>query len=482
MKPDFLFESFKRLFIPVYLILTSFIILWPVFDNGYPLFYSDSALYILASNLFGHLRHSESMPYLSGLGYSWFIRIVAWRSTMYLVVFAQALILNILIYFITKSFSPNTKTWKFHLPIIIILSLFSSMGWTTSQLMPDIFTSFLILSVFLFYDNEQKGLGMYIFLSIIIISAILSHLSNITISIAIIGFLFFAILLTRPDKSVLFYFLKKSFTVAALACIALLILVGLNKRYYNFAGLSPTSHIFFMARLMGTGFMPEFLEKKCVTKNYQMCMYKDSLPNSYEGFLWNENSPFYKTGGWDIQKNNKEYGKIMTDVLTTPKYLGKFLYTCSVNSINQLKTFEIGDGFTSSFSEQTAQYQTALRHFSKKELKKNFLNSKQTQGKLFFDIPNKVNYILLYISFFVITFTFMLCRFDRKIVLLTLIIISGVIFNAVCTSSLASVFHRFQSRVMWLIPFLACIYFCFYLFPRLLTIFGNVMKKIATKL
>ena len=168
MKSDFLFEPFKRLFIPVYLILTSLIILWPVFYNGYPLFYSDSAIYILASNLFGHLRHSEELPTLSGIGYSWFMRIVTWRSTMYLVVFAQALILNILIYLITKSFSPNAKTWKFHLPIIIILSLLSSMGWTTSQLMPDIFTSFLILSVFLFYDSEQKGPGMYIFLSIII--------------------------------------------------------------------------------------------------------------------------------------------------------------------------------------------------------------------------------------------------------------------------------------------------------------------------
>lgn len=480
MKPDFLFKSFKRLFIPLYLILTSLIILWPVFYNGYPLFYSDSALYILASNLFGHLRHSESMPYLSGLGYSWFIRIVAWRSTMYLVVFAQALILNTLIYLITKSFSPNAKIWKYHLPIIIILSLFSSMGWTTSQLMPDIFTSFLILSVFLFYNSEQKGSGMYIFLSIIIISAILSHLTNITISISIIGFLLLAILLTRPGKVVLLHFAKKTLTIATLACISLIILVGLNKRYYNFAGLSPTSQIFFMARLMDTGFMPEFLEEKCAVKNYQMCMYKDSLPNSYEGFLWNANSPFNKSGGWDIQKH-KEYGEIMTDVLTTPKYLGKFLYNCSVHSVNQLKTFEIGDGFTTIYSAQSGQYQTALRHFNKKELKENYLNSRQTQGRLFFDIPNKVNYFLLYISFFIITFTVILCKFDRKIALLTLVIISGVIFNAISTSSLASVFHRFQSRVMWLIPFLACIYFCFYLFPRLLTIYSNVMKKPVNK-
>jgi hypothetical protein len=416
------------------------------------------------------------MPYLSGLGYAWFIRIVTWRSTMYLVVFAQALILNILIYLITKSFSPNAKTWKFHLPIIIILSLLSSMGWTTSQLMPDIFTSFLILSVFLFYDSEQKGPGMYIFLSIIIISAILSHLTNITISIAIISFLLLAIFITRPGKVVLLHFAKKTLTVAALACVSLIILVGLNKRYYNFAGLSRTSEIFFMARLMDTGFMPEFLEEKCPVKNYQMCMYKDSLPNSYDGFLWSDNSPLNKTGGWNIDKH-KEYGEITKDALTTPKYLGKFLFNCGVHSVKQLKTFEIGEGFTTSYPAESGQYQLVLRHFDKKELKENYLNSRQTQGRLSFDIPNKVNYILLYISFFIITLTFILCKFDRKIALLTLVIISGVIFNAIITSSLTSVFHRFQSRVMWLIPFLACIYFCFYLYPRLLGIYSNVMKK-----
>jgi hypothetical protein len=481
MNPDFSFKSFKKLFIPVYLILTSLIILWPVFYNGYPLFYSDSALYILVSNLFGHLEHTESLPSLSGIGYALFMRIVAWRSTMYLVVFAQALILNILIYLIIKSFSSNSKILKFHLPIIIILSFLSSMGWTTSQLMPDIFTSFLILSVFLFYDSGQKGPAMYLFLSLIVIFSILSHLSNISISIAITGFLLLAVLLTRPGKVVLSHFAKKSLTITTLICVSLLILVGLNKRYYNFAGLSPTSHIFFMARLMDTGFMPEFLEKKCAVKNYEMCMYKDSLPNSYEGFLWDANSPFYKTGGWDFQKSNKKYGEIITDVLTTPKYLEKFLYNCGVHSLKQLKTFEIGEGFSSSFTEQTTPYQTALRHFNKKELKENFLNSRQTRGKLFFDIPNKANYILLYISFFVIVLTFILCRFDKKIAILTLIIISGVIFNAVCTSSLSSVFNRFQSRVMWLIPFLACIYFCFYLLPRFHNIFSNVMKKSTNK-
>lgn len=467
-----------QLFIPVYLIITSLIILWPVQYNGYPLFYSDSALYILVSNLFGHLRHTESMPYLSGLGYAWFIRIVTWRSTMYLVVFAQALILNILIYLITKSFSSNAKIWRYHLPIIVILSLFSSMGWTASQLMPDIFTSFLILSVFLIYEREQKSIWMYLFLSVIIIFSVLSHLTNIIISTAIVGFLLVSILFTRPGKPGLMYFVKKSLIIASLVIISLIILVGANKRYFNFAGLSPTGQIFLMARLMDTGFMPEFLEEKCATKNYQMCAYKDSLPTSYDGFLWDPNSPLHKAGGWDIQKH-KEYGHIIADVFTTPKYLGKFLNKCGIQSLKQLKTFEIGDGFTTSYAAESGQYQLALSHFNKRELREDYLNSRQTLGTLSFDIPNKFNYIIVFASLLIITLTFILCKLDRKITLLTLIVIGGVILNAIGTSSFSSVYHRFQSRVIWLIPFLACIFFCFYLLPRLISIFNNALKRPA---
>jgi hypothetical protein len=456
--------SSNKLFLPAYLILSSFIILLPVFFNGYPLFYSDSALYVLASNLFGALSKTESMPYLSGMGYAWFIRIVTWRSTLYLVVLAQAVILNILIYYSLKVLIPETKILKFHLPLVIILSLCSSMGWTASQLMPDIFTSYLILSVFLFYAWNHKSWGFYIFLSLMIMISILSHLTNITISVLIVGLLFLLYLIKRSFRENLMIFIKKSLFIVGLIFASLLILVGLNNKYYNFKGISPTSNIFFIARLMDTGFMPEFLNEKCAEKSYEMCQYKDRLPKSYEGFLWDPESVFNKTGGWNIRAHD-EYGRIIGDVLTTPKYLSKFLNNCGIHSVQQLKTFEIGDGLTNVYKEESPQYQAVIRHFDKREFKEDFQNSKQTQGILKFDTINKINYILLSISLLIILWTFVRSKFDRNMFLFTFIIISSVIINAAATSSLSSVFNRFQSRIIWLIPLLAGVYISVYLYP-----------------
>jgi hypothetical protein len=225
---------------------------------------------------------------------------------------------------------------------------------------------------------------------------------------------------------------------------------------------------------MDTGFMPEFLNEKCAEKSYEMCLYKDRLPKSYEGFLWDQESVFNKTGGWNISAHG-EYGRIISDVLTTPKYLSKFLYNCGIHSVHQLKTFEIGDGLTNVYKEESPQYQAVIRHFDKREFKEDFQNSKQTQGTLKFDTINKFNYILLSISLLIILWTFVRSKFDRNMFLFTFIIISSVVINAAATSSLSSVFNRFQSRIIWMIPMLACVYISVYLYPFM----KNSLKRIS---
>jgi hypothetical protein len=476
MKPGNIFLLTNKLFLPIYLILSSFIILIPVFINGYPLFYSDSAVYICASNLFGALSKTEDLPYLSGMGYAWFIRIVAWRTTLYLVVFAQALILNILIYYSLKVLLAEKPIIKFHVILIVILSLMSSMSWTASQLMPDIFTSYLILSMFLFFSWNKKSWLQYFLLSILIVFSILSHLTNITISVLILSSLFLLFLLKRSYRINLMVFMKKSSIIVALIFTSLMILVGLNIKYYHFKGLSPTSQIFFVARLMDTGFMPEFLNEKCPEKSYEMCQYKDRLPTSYEGFLWDPESVFNKTGGWNI-KSHSEYGRIISDVLTTPKYLDKFLKNCGIHTLNQLKTFEIGDGLTNVYKKESPQYQAVIKHVDKREFREDFQNSKQTKRELYFDKVNVMNYILLALSLLIIVWTTIKSKFDRNMFLFTYLIISGVFINAAATSSLSSVFNRFQSRVMWLIPLLAGMYFSIYIFPLVKNTLIRVSKK-----
>lgn len=461
-------KTLSKLYLPLYLILSSLIILFPAIYNGYPLFYSDSAIYIYTSHLFGMLSHNTDLPFLSGMGYALFIRIVTWRYSLYLVVLAQGLILNILIYYSLRVLLTESKIFKFHLPIIIVLSLCSSMGWTASQLMPDIFTSFLVLSIFLFYSWNKKSWGIYIFLSVIIIFSILSHLSNISIVILMLGLLFLLFIFISSFRKNLKFFLGKTAIIVVLIFTSLLMLIGINTKYYDYKGISPTSHIFFVARLMEIGFLPEYLNEKCAEKQYEMCKYKDNLPTTYDNFLWSPDSEFYKTGGWDLKNyDHEEYKNIIADVLTTPKYFGKFLYSCALNTSHQLVTFRIGEGLNNSYNEKSSQYQNVIMFFDHKEFREDFLNSKQIQGTLYFDKVNIINYILFAISTLIILWTLFREKLDRNMLLFTFLIFSGVIINAASTSSLSSIFNRFQSRIIWLIPLLACVYFSAYIYPSI---------------
>ncbi len=447
-----------------YLLVTSIFFILPAIYNGYPLFYSDSAVYIKFAMLIGNINNG-SLPYLSGIGYAFFLRLVSFKATLWLVILVQGLILNFLIYRVLFEFFPRNKLVYSHFFIILVLVLFSSCGWTASQLMPDIFTSFLILATFLIYSDNRKSIAEYILLSVLIEISILSHLSNLTIAILNIPALiiFFAFRKEfRTNRKIL---LSKTILMIALIAVSVFTIVVMNKRYYNQYTLSPTGHIFMMARLADAGFMNEFLNEHCKEKSYKLCEYKDSFPESYEKFLWDTKGAFYQTGGWDITQN-QEYKQVIRDVLTTPKYFYLFTLNCSDHFLKQTISFKTGDGLYSWFNKESSQYLTVLENFNKPEIRNSFQSSKQISGKLNFKYVNILNDILLVISLLIIIWCIIRKSTNRKTVQFTYVIISGVLINAVSTSAMSSVFDRFQSRVIWLLPFLACIYFATYILPH----------------
>jgi hypothetical protein len=464
----------KLLLLISYFIFSAFVCIIPALYNRYPLFYSDSALYIDTSMLFGKLQPGENIQCLSGIGYAFFIRAVTWKTTLWLVVYAQALILNILIYLTIKVLLPDRNALKYHFPLIFVLSICSSMGWTVSQLMPDIFTPYLVLSLFLFYTTEGRKWIAYISLSILILISLISHMSNVSIVFLFIIVLAMLFIFHKKYRSTRKPFLIKTVYILGLVFISFFILKGLNKKYYNEYVLSPKGHIWFFARLIDTGFMQEYLNEKCDQESYEICKYKDSLPDNSQTFLWDEGSVYYKTGGW--AQNHDEYKKIIGDVMVSPKYLNLFLYSGFTNFLKQMVTFKIGDGLSDQFNRGSPQYQLTIKNYDRNEFKNDFQQSEQIQGSLKFDTINLINCILIFFSLLLIVYIFYTKKLERNLHLFSYIIFCGVIFNAIVISNLSAVQNRYQSRIVWLIPFLAIIYFYLLLYPSLKKIVNNLIK------
>ena len=443
----------------LYFILTALILCIPAFYNQYVMLYSDSLLYLEQSI---RLIPTVDRP----IGYAYFIRATTWQSTMWMVIFFQGLIASLLIYHTLKTVLINTVFKKvYHFFAICLLTFFTTVGWYVSLLMPDIFTSFLILAVFntLFGRNN---LIKYIFYSTVIIFAILSHSSNIPILALILIVTWLILLLSKRFAEIRKKALAGSIIIFAVFVCTLVYLVKYNYDHFHKAQLSTTTGIFFFARLIDTGIIESYTKENCDQKELRICMYKDSIPKSSQDFLWNVNGIFYKMGGWS---NYQEESKlIVKDILFTPKYYGTILSDFSLSTFKQLTKFQLGGDLLNSQTEQWLPvYESAKKYFPRNEIKREYYDSRQFKEKMGFEFFNSVLYFVVFCSLMIIAFVLYRYKIENKMFLLLAIVFSGVFFNAAVCANLSNIINRYQARVIWLIPFMAFIIFLNYIFPKI---------------
>ena len=202
--------------------------------------------------------------------------------------------------------------------------------------------------------------------------------------------------------------------------------------------------------------MSDYLNKNCETKNYKICQYKDNLPWD---FLWDENSPLYKTGGWENENNKKEYTEIIKDIFSKPKYVKIFIVKTINSTLNIFFKFETGD--TQLGVDQLRSPEGAINWHFKNDLRE-FWSSKQCNKILNFDEINNRQNIIIYTSFLVLILLFlnikMFLKKNNKILFSVYIILISIISNAFICGTFSEVVPRYQSRVVWLIPLILLIF------------------------
>ena len=228
--------------------------------------------------------------------------------------------------------------------------------------------------------------------------------------------------------------------------------------------LNKSRNIFFTARLIETGMVKDFLETAPNANEYSLYSTKDNLPEKAWQFLWNADSPLYnenciEDGGWSNcwKIHSSEYGKMIQDILTTPRLLGKFIHISLVDWGMQLLDFNTGplisQGKDTAFDDFIPHYFDDSVFYRK---------SKQYQETLTFDAESKIQRWAVGISMILIILVlaiFILKRNEnsRKIGVIFSLVLFGLLINAFICSVFSGVLNRYQGRVIWLVPFLACL-------------------------
>ncbi|MFZ5553914.1 MAG: hypothetical protein ACOZCO_12430 [Bacteroidota bacterium] len=425
----------KKFKIPGMLVLLSLVQMFFAFVNGYPVVYSDTSTYIESGFTF-------ETPFDRPVTYGLFLWIASFNGvSLWLVIFFQSMVLSWLILLYFKKFVDRENYFSLSFFALLAVSLFSCLSWTSSQLMPDVFTSVLLFATVLLVLSETT-VKEKIILNIIILFSCAMHFSHVM-------FLFF---LLCSIASIKIFSKKQQVIKASWSIIVTVFLMAVISTITMGSAFSKSRHVFLMGAMTEHGITKEYLDEFCPEKNYRLCTYKDSLPEKAWEFIWKKNSPLYVYGGWSDSK--EEFNEIITATLTRPKYLWLHLKASCTATLQQLIMFRMGDG-NGAFLKETELYTRVEKYFPQEII--SYRESKQNRNELsFLPVFNFINIFLVGVSCLIILLLLLIKKELRKTFHpLLLLFMVGITLNAWVCGTFANAIDRLGSKMMWIIPFMA---------------------------
>jgi hypothetical protein len=293
-------------------------LLLPANWNGYPLVYPDTGGY-LARPLTGTLELGRSAFYgaflIAGAPLSFWPNIIA-----------QAAIVLWLIALTLRVNGLNGRPWLL-LSIVLALTITTSLPWFASQMMPDVLFPAGVLAIYLLAFGDLS-LSERFALCALIAFAVVSHMALLALLIGIVGALALARLLnisTAPRLS-----------LAPLALAAgLLLAPSSNLIITGQFAFTPGGASFLFGRLLEDGIITRYLDQRCPTPSLRICAYRGELSRGYDDWLWANDSPFWKLGGWKSY-TGEERRIILATLASDP---AAHVTTAIANSADQFLSF-----------------------------------------------------------------------------------------------------------------------------------------------
>lgn len=431
-------SAFQRFF---YLLFAAFILLWPAIWNGYPLVFSDTGTYIASA-------FDQKVPFDRPIGYGDFIQFFSHGVSLWFVIFAQAFFTVYLLWQVVKMFFEN-KRYLVHFSITVVLALYTTLPWMTSQLMPDIFTGLLALILLVFIFGKVSWFERFV-LVVLMMIFLTAHTANFVLCISLVLVISCVVLFFKTFKDSKKSYLLRAGVMFVVSLFGPVFFVATN--YHEGYGMtvSPSSSIFMMARMSDAGVVQDFLAEHCSIETYYLCKFQSYIPAG-EAFLWDEHSPTNLVG-WKGIKD--EYQKILSQIFTQPKYLLSFAFDSFGRSAHLF--FMTGVGGYMRYGETGPVYIQVKKYFSQ-ELGQ-YTSARQYQG--FFE--SMTGFSVIFSVVFYLSVGFILFVFYRKETKFMegwffAFMFVFLILNAGLLATLSGDYGRYQERIVWLIALSASV-------------------------
>ncbi len=407
--------------------------------NGYPIVYSDTSSYLVSGF---HLETLIDRPITYGL----FIRVCSFNGwSLWTVVIAQALLLAYVTGLALRTIgflNPWART-----AIIGSTALLSGLPFVCGQVITDVFTPILVITMFLllFAVNLPKRTCTLLFALFFL--AFSTHMSHVSITILLLALALFIRLLLRQSTRV------QSFWTTIAAMIALSTVGTLAMG----VSLAKSKYSFYAAHLAEIGVLQRYLEEHCPTEQYRLCSRLGNIPHSADAFLWADDTPLKVYDS--RQRMEAELGRITWATLKEPSLLAMQIGSAFKASLKQLVHFEIGEG-NGSFGQGTLLHER-VDTFIQSEIEA-FDHSRQMDGPKFRNPVEAWNRVLNFVMACSTLAIVLLWIIKRKslasnsmLLEISIFMVGALLINSAINASLVMVADRFGAKLAWLVPFLA---------------------------
>ena len=292
----------------------------PALWNGFPLIFPDTGGY-LQRPILGTLELGRSALYgaflIAGMPLSFWPNILA-----------QAALMVWLIALTLRVHGLGGRPWWL-LGIVAALTLTTSLPWFTAQLMPDVMFPAGVLALYLLaFGGGEIRRGERIGLCATIAFAIASHMAFMAVALALVA-------------ALLVIGLLKNFPTPRLAMAGAAIAGGLllapvsNLAITGQFAFTPGGASFLFNRLVEDGLVTRYLDETCPDPTLRLCPYRSEISTGYDDWLWRNDTPFWKLGGW------KDYsGEERRIILATlARYPLDHVKNAIAHSVDQLVSF-----------------------------------------------------------------------------------------------------------------------------------------------
>jgi hypothetical protein len=418
----------RLLWLPATLLVLA-ALLAPAEWNGFPLIFADTGGYVLRP-FAGTLEYGRSALYGAFLAAG--IRLEFWPN----VLLQAALALWIIA--LTLRTHLRGLTLAMLLLAIIALVVATSLPWTASQLIPDVFVLLAALALHLLAFQPQALTRAEIAgLVAVTAFAIASHMSILAMTLSLLA----AYGLVRLFAH------RFAFPIPHLALPLLAVAAGIGLALTSNAmiggqfAFTPGGPNFLFARLLQDGIVQRHLDRACPDYSMRICDYRDELPTATEDWLWLPDSPFYKMGGW--QDFTPEAQRIILATLRTEP--GANVLAAARDTLAQLVAVGTGDGIS---PENNQHAEWALSEVAPKAMP-HFRAAPQQNAQFDFTAINVVQLPLALLASAAAPIIFLLWRRRQPgISALALSATLALVANAAICGIFSSTNARYQSRLV----------------------------------